>query len=220
MSNPAVIGVISLLIGYLCGNFVSGYFIGKKDHVDLRQKGSGNIGTTNTFRVLGIKAGIITFILDAMKAIVATWIVYGIFHTMVNADMLHWFQMLGAFGAVLGHDFPFFMHFKGGKGIATSAGMIIAIYPQVLPGLLAIFIIIVAISRYVSLGSIICAVSLFIEVVLFGQLGLLNFPEHMLPWVYVVTAMAALLAIWRHKANIGRLLAGNENKVHLKKKKE
>ena len=164
--------VISLLIGYCFGMFLSGFFYGKMKDVDITKHGSGNVGTTNTLRILGVKAGAITLILDALKAVFAALVCYLIFHNMVESESTVRLLMLyGGFGAVLGHDFPFYMHFKGGKGIATSMGMLLVAFPVTLPFCFACFIIVVALTRYVSLGSILTAITFFTATLIFGLNG-------------------------------------------------
>ena len=116
--------VVSLLIGYIFGMFVSGFFLGKSKHVDLREKGSGNVGTTNTARVRGLKYGAITLLCDCLKPVLASLVVWLIFGR-AYAGHIRLLILYASFGAVLGHDFPAFMKFKGGKGVATSVGLIL-----------------------------------------------------------------------------------------------
>ncbi len=212
MTNPWIAGILAALIGYLCGNLLSGYLIGKKEHVDITKEGSGNVGTTNTFRVLGKAAGAITLVMDILKAIVAVLLVRLILTPYYEESTVRMFCLIAAVFAVLGHDFPFYMHFKGGKGIATSTGMILALFPQTFPLCLVVMVATVAITRYVSLGSILCACLFFIQVVVFGQMGLLSFAKEDLLWVYLLTFFVAALAVWRHKSNIDRLIHHTENR--------
>ncbi len=213
MTNPWIAGILSALIGYLCGNLLSGYLIGKKQHVDLTKQGSGNVGTTNTFRVLGKAAGAVTLVMDILKAVVSVLIVRFLTGPFYEAHTVRMFCLIGAFFAVLGHDFPFYMHFKGGKGIATSTGMILCLFPQTFPLCLAVMVVTVAVTRYVSLGSVLCAVLFFVQAIVFGQMGLLSFASEDLPWVYLICAAVSGLALWRHRSNIMRLLNHTENKI-------
>ncbi len=211
--------VLSCVIGYLCGNLLSGYFIGKRQHVDLRKEGSGNVGSTNTLRVLGVKAAVITLILDISKAFIAVGIAYALFHTRASHPSVQACMLLAGFFAVIGHDFPFYMGFKGGKGVATTGGMIICLFPQTLPVLLPALILIVWITKYVSLASCTCAVLFFIQVVIFGKLGWLHFDAEVMPLVYAIAFAAAAIILLKHRSNIKRLLSGTENKISFHSKK-
>lgn len=210
---------ICLVIGYIFGLFQTGYIYGKAHNIDIRQQGSGNAGTTNALRTLGWKAGLITFIGDLGKAMLAMLAAWLLFHEKYP-DGIKLLEMYAGFGAVLGHNFPFYLKFKGGKGIACTSGFILAFCPLMAPICLILFIGAVAITRYVSLGSILVVVSFFIQLIVFGQMGLLRVAPDLLPEVYVVGGLFTLLALWRHRANIKRLLSGTENKLSLHKSKE
>ena len=161
--------VISVGIGYLCGMFLSGFLYGKKENVDLRKVGSGNVGTTNTMRNLGVKAGILTLIGDVCKVFMAMVIVWLIFRNRYP-DSVKVLELYAGVGCILGHDFPAYMKFKGGKGIACTGGLLIGFCPLAVPISLGIFILVVAITRYVSLGSILGVISLDIQIIVFGQM--------------------------------------------------
>ncbi|MGN0142703.1 MAG: glycerol-3-phosphate 1-O-acyltransferase PlsY [Roseburia sp.] len=208
--------VIATVIGYAFGLIQTGYFYGKKHGVDIRTQGSGNAGTTNTLRVLGWKAGLVTFLGDLFKAIIAVLLVKLIFRTSYP-EGVKILELYAGFGAVLGHNFPFYLKFKGGKGIACTSGMILAVCPIAAPICLVLFIAAVGITRYVSLGSILVVVSYLIQVIVFGQLGYLHLDASYLPEFYIVSACFTVMALWRHKANIKRLLTGTENKFGMKK---
>lgn len=210
---------ICLAIGYILGLFQTGYIYGKAHNIDIRQQGSGNAGTTNALRTLGWKAGLVTFIGDLGKAMLAMLAAWLLFHEKYS-DSVKLLEMYAGFGAVLGHNFPFYMKFKGGKGIACTSGFILAFCPLMAPICLILFIGAVVITRYVSLGSILVVVSYFIQLVVFGQMGWLGVASDLLPEVYVVGGLFTLLALWRHRANIKRLLSGTENKLSLHKTKE
>ena len=210
---------ISLLIGYFFGMFLSGFFIGKSKDVDIRTKGSGNVGTTNTMRILGLRVGAITLLLDSLKCILALLVVWALFHTR-QPEHIRLLMLYGAFGAILGHDFPVFMKFKGGKGIATSFGMLIVLYPQFLPVCVLLFAIAVGATRFVSLGSILAAAAVIVQVIVFGQMGLLSYPAADLLEAQVITVVIGVLAIYLHKGNIKRLLSGTENKLSFKSKRD
>lgn len=208
--------VIALIIGYVFGLFQTGYLYGKSQGIDIRKEGSGNAGTTNSLRVLGAKAGIITFAGDLFKAIFAVLIVKAIFGN-TYPDAIKILELYAGFGAVLGHNFPFYLNFKGGKGIACTSGMILAVFPLSAPICLVLFIGSIAITRYVSLGSILVVVSYLIQVLIFGQMGYLHIDAVYLPEFYIVSACFTAMGLWRHRANIKRLLNGTENKLGMKK---
>lgn len=208
--------VIALAIGYVFGLFQTGYLYGKSQGIDIRKEGSGNAGTTNSLRVLGAKAGIITFAGDLFKAIFAVLVVKAIFGN-TYPDAIKILELYAGFGAVLGHNFPFYLNFKGGKGIACTSGMILAVFPLSAPICLVLFIGSIAITRYVSLGSILVVVSYLIQVLIFGQMGYLHIDAAYLPEFYIVSACFTVMGLWRHRANIKRLLNGTENKLGMKK---
>ncbi len=212
-----VIRFIALAIGYVIGAFQTGYFYGKAHGIDIREHGSGNAGATNTLRTLGKKAGAITFLGDCLKGVGAILLVTHFFGASFSGDP----RILGLYaglGAVLGHNFPFYLKFKGGKGIACTAGVVFAICPQVVPSCLAAFIICLWLTRYVSLGSILMAALFMIQVVEFNMMGVLGVPAENILEYDILAIVFGVLAIWRHKANIERLLNGTENKIGSKKK--
>ncbi len=211
--------IIALVIGYGFGLFQTGYIYGKKHGVDIRTQGSGNAGTTNTLRVLGWKAGLVTFLGDLFKAIFAVLLVKFLFQNQYPQE-IKILELYAGFGAVLGHNFPFYLKFKGGKGIACTSGMILAVCPIAAPICLVLFIAAVGITRYVSLGSILVVTSYLIQVIVFGQLGYLHLEGAALVEFYVVSACFTAMALWRHRANIKRLLNGTENKFGTKKEEK
>ena len=129
-------------------------------------------------------------------------------------------MLYGAFGAILGHDFPVFMKFKGGKGISTSFGMLVVLYPQFLPACILLFAIAVALTKFVSLGSILAAVAVIVQVIIFGQIGLLAYAPSDLLEAQIITVGIGVLAIFLHRNNIKRLLSGTENKLSFKSKRD
>ncbi len=204
--------ILCLLIGYAFGLFQTGYFYGKWKHFDVRQHGSGNTGATNTLRTMGVKAGLVVFIGDCAKTMFAMLVAWLLFRDRYP-DGVRLLEMYAGFGSVLGHNYPFYLKFKGGKGISCTSAFILAFYPPMAPACLLLFIVVVAATKYVSVGSILVVITFFIELVAFGQLGYLGIAESLLPETYVVGAAFSLLAIWRHKDNIKRLIAGEENKL-------
>lgn len=209
----------ALVIGYAFGLFQTGYLYGKSKGIDIRSEGSGNAGTTNSLRVLGVKAGLITFLGDLFKAILAVALVHFLFREKYP-QAVKVLELYAGFGAVLGHNFPFYLKFQGGKGIACTSGMILAVCPLAAPFCLFLFITSIAVTRYVSLGSILVVCSYLAQVLLFGQIGYLGVASEYLLEFYVVSACFTAMGLWRHRANIRRLLTGTENKFGVKKEEK
>ena len=208
--------IVSLIIGYVFGIFQTAYFYGRMNGIDIREHGSGNAGTTNALRVLGKKAGVVVFLGDFFKCFLAVYLVKGIFGGMMP-DSIFLIGVYGATGCVLGHNFPIQLNFRGGKGIACTAGMLAALDPRIAITVVLTFILIVVLTRYVSLGSIIIVCEFVILLIVFGQKGDYGLTQAALNEVYVLGVFLAVMAIWRHRANIVRLLKGTENKIFSKK---
>ena len=206
--------LICVAIGYLFGLFQTGYIYGMINHVDIRKHGSGNAGTTNALRTLGWKAGAITFIGDCLKCVLAVLLVRFIFADSSHVELL---AIYAGLGAVLGHNFPFYLNFKGGKGIASTVGLILAVNPVMFLIVAIVFIAIVWFTQYVSLGSIVIMVLFVIQVVIYGQMDGFGLTDGELYEFYAIAIVLAALAIWRHRANIKRLATGTENKTDLRK---
>ncbi len=204
--------LISLVIGYLFGLITTGYFYAKHVNVDIRKMGSGNIGTTNTFRTLGKKAGIIVFLGDGFKGVFAVLLVWLIFQNRYPQG-IKILEAYAGLGAVLGHNFPVHLKFKGGKGIATTAGMMLAFCPWAVPVCMVLFGLSVFVKRYVSVGSLLVCLGFFVQTIVFGQNGILGAPAQALTEIYVVVGIVCVLGVIRHQSNIKRLLNGTENKV-------
>ncbi|WP_352399481.1 glycerol-3-phosphate 1-O-acyltransferase PlsY [Anaerotignum sp.] len=198
--------IFSLLIGYFIGCISMGFIVGKITKTDLRKKGSGNLGTTNALRVLGFRAGLATFLGDILKGVIAFFICRWLF-----PDNSLLAGVYAGAGAVLGHDFPFYLQFKGGKGIAATIGLVLSLSFVFTPmiGLITfgVGIICVAFSHYISVGSIAFSISIPLSGFFLGM------PEE---GVALFIALA-VLAIWRHKENLKRLKSGTENKFTLHK---
>ena len=214
--------VIALGIGYLFGLFQTGYLYGKSQGIDIRSEGSGNAGTTNSLRVLGIKAGLITFAGDLCKAILAVLLVKVLFRN-AYPDAVKILELYAGFGAVLGHNFPFYLKFKGGKGIAASSGVVISLmlFPKycfmfTVFGIV-FFALVARISRYVSLASLIGMAMFFVEFLIWGFLGWLPLNGTDLVEGTVIVFALAALAFIRHRSNIVRLVHGTERKIGEKK---
>ena len=206
--------IICLAIGYVCGLLQTGYLVGKMNHVDIRKEGSGNAGSTNALRVLGWKAGAMTFAGDVIKCLAAVLIARYLYRDTQYVPLL---AMYAGMGATLGHNFPFYLKFKGGKGIAVLAGLILATGLVMVPIPLSAFLIAVLLTRYVSLGSLLASSMFFLEVLFYGQLGGFGMACRYRMELYVLVFLLMVLAWVRHKENIKRLLAGTENPFRSKK---
>lgn len=189
------------MLAYLVGSIPSGLLIGKLFyHKDIRQFGSKNIGATNAYRVLGLKAALAVFLCDAAKGAIGAWL----FSFDQNL------MLLGGILAMAGHNWPIFLRFKGGRGVATGLGVLIFLTPAVSAICFALWAVIVYFTKFVSLGSIVAAAFVPILMILFGE-----------PLSYVIFGtVAALFVIFRHRENIGRLLAGKELKVERTKQED
>ena len=207
--------IICLVIGYVFGLFQTAYFYGKAHGIDIRQHGSGNSGTTNALRVLGTKAGLIVFAGDCIKCILVVIVTRLIFGA---SDIIYVLCIYAATGAILGHNFPFYMNFKGGKGIAATAGLILSIHPYFIPMGVLLFFGTFLVTHYVSLGSLLVYAGLMIEIVIVGQSGIFGLSQVQLYEMYAVVAFLTVMAYWRHRENIVRLLRGNERKTYLFRK--
>ena len=208
--------IASLVIGYLFGIIQTAYIYGKMNGIDIREHGSGNAGTTNALRVLGKKAGAIVFAGDFLKCFLAIHLVQIIFKNSA-ADILPLIGLYGATGCILGHNFPVQLNFRGGKGIACTAGLLAAFDVRIGVIALLTFLAIVIATRYVSLGSMVIVTEFALFIIVFGQLGLYHMAQAPLIELYVLAAFLAGMAIYRHRANIVRLLNGTENRIFEKK---
>lgn len=213
---------LSLLFAaaYLLGSIPFGLIISRAKGVDIRKHGSGNLGATNVGRVLGRRWGALVFILDAGKGALAAGLA-GFLIARSDAPWISsrpahvdWLLLGAGLCCLLGNIAPFYLGFKGGKGVAASLGFVLGVYPYLtLPGLAAgaVWLITVKISRYVSLGSILAACALPIAFVAAARLSSWTLAEHY-PLFCLAVAMA-ILVLLRHRSNIARLLAGTENRV-------
>ena len=209
--------VICLFIGYVFGLFQTAYFYGKTKGIDIRKYGSGNAGTTNALRVLGTKAGLIVFAGDCLKCIIAVCITRALFSTG-HPENIYLLCLYTGAGSIIGHNFPFYMGFKGGKGIAATAGLYLSLNPVMTLVAVVLFGGAVGATRYVSLGSILVSIWLPVGTILFGQQGKWGLSQGHLYELYAITIFLCLMAIFRHRKNIGRLLNGTESKLGQKAK--
>ena len=193
-----VINLLTLLTGYLLGSISTGVVLSRLfAKTDIRSQGSGNAGTTNMLRVLGRKMALLTFIGDMLKGIIAVFIGKWLIGGELGG-------LLGVVGAVLGHYYPLYFGFKGGKGIATSFGSLLFVFPVQALLAFAVFLILVAVTHYVSVGSIAAAITLPLLIVI------TRFQE---PTLWIITVCIGASVVWRHRANIKRLMNHTENKL-------
>jgi glycerol-3-phosphate acyltransferase PlsY len=219
--------ILTALAAYLLGSIPTGFLVAKAKGVDIRAVGSGNIGATNAMRVLGKPAGIFILLADAAKGFAACYLGIFIFMYFVSQlnglhstadsnsnpiekaiDSFVYFPIIAGIFAVLGHNYTCWLKFKGGKGIATTTGVYLALAPWAVLIALGVFLLAVLVTRYVSVGSISGAVALVAAVWIL--------PPHNVFLGIVTTALGAL-AIYKHKSNIQRLIAGTENRLGRKK---
>jgi glycerol-3-phosphate acyltransferase PlsY len=225
-----------VIIGYLLGSIPFGLLVSKAKGIDIRQHGSGNIGATNVTRVLGKGPGYTVFLLDALKGFISVLIghhlavTHSITFTEVSQIGIHegiyrntYFERLpesigaisAAIACIIGHNFPVWLRFKGGKGMATSAGVLIGMMPLTAATCMLLWVITFLTTRYVSLASIVASIALPTSTMVFLLLGYVH------GWPYFYFAVAAcVLAVWRHRSNIVRLANGTENRFVKKPKAE
>jgi acyl phosphate:glycerol-3-phosphate acyltransferase len=199
MSTLGVAAFIAmLLLAYLAGSIPFGVVVGKVFyHVDVREHGSGNVGTTNVFRVLGKKAGVVVFVCDMLKGFVPAFIAAYFFNP--------WLAILIAAAPVVGHMYSVFLKGRGGKGVATGAGVVLALVPLAFGIIIVVWLLLILITRYVSLASLVATLLVPVFVFALGD-----------PLPYEIAAVLVTVGIfWAHRGNIRRLIAGNENRVKL-----
>jgi glycerol-3-phosphate acyltransferase PlsY len=200
-----------VVISYLIGSMPTALWVGKAFYgIDIREHGSGNSGATNTFRVLGKKAGTMVLLIDVMKGLTAACLVR--YLTFVDLSTVRFvnLQLLFGLAAVLGHIFPIYANFKGGKGIATLLGMVIGIHYLSAVVCILLFVVLLFSTRYVSLSSILAAVA-------FPLIAIFIYKNEE-PFFVAFGVAAAIMVVLTHQKNIVRLVAGNENKAKLLKK--
>jgi acyl phosphate:glycerol-3-phosphate acyltransferase len=211
MIFPAIL--FEILVAYLLGSVPTAVWVGRMFYgIDVRQHGSGNAGATNVIRVLGYKAGIPVLLVDVLKGWLAVQI--GVWFPVpgLSPDAITYLRIGLALAAVLGHVFPFWAGFRGGKGVGTLAGVGISLYPMALLIVLAVFIAVLAVTRYVSLSSILA--SLLFPLVVYFITGVRH------PGLLGLSALIALFVPATHHKNIRRLLKGEERKFDFSRKKD
>ena len=201
-----------ILLCYLIGSFPSGYLVGKSQGIDIRQHGSGNIGATNVLRVMGKKWGYLVFFSDSLKGFIAVKV--GVWLASSAGAEATLAAVVAGICCIIGHNYTVWLRFKGGKGIATSIGVLLAIVPTMIVLIvLVVWLAVFLVWKYVSLASICAALSLPVAV-----LALFPFVAHGNYWVLMVFSLiVAALAVWRHRPNIDRLLQGKENRFGTKR---
>jgi len=193
---------------FLLGSIPTGYLVARVKGIDIRQHGSGNIGATNVLRTLGKPLGIFVFVIDALKGFAAVWLP----HFFVTAPVPEWLPVAAAVAAIVGHNYTPWLGFRGGKGIATSAGVLLALMPWAVMAIAIVWFVVFSATRYVSLASMSTAAALPVAVALlwhFGAGGNLS--------LLVFALLISALAIWRHRSNIRRLRDGTEPRIERKK---
>jgi len=206
---PVLTYILTALTGYLLGSIPTGFLVAKARGIDIRTVGSGNIGATNAFRILGKRAGIFVLLVDALKGWVAVQVVAPLVAQAIPGAPEVYLRITAGIAVILGHNFTCWLRFKGGKGIATSAGVLVALVPWALLIILGIWIILFLLTRYVSVGSIAASFALPFAT---------WFAQGHDPGLTAVTGAMAALAIYKHRRNIQRLLDGTENRIEFKKK--
>jgi len=204
--------VLFCLVSYLIGSFSSAVWIGKWFFgIDVREHGSKNAGATNTFRVLGYKAGIPVFILDVLKSFISVNFIIFIPEIITYSEIYYGIKILFGICAVTGHIFPIYTRFKGGKGVASMLGLVIALQPTAAGITFAVFIFVFLITRIVSLSSISAAIASPIIIYLLEKNDSLT--------LTIFSLIATVIIIFTHKLNIKRLIAGEEKKISFRKNK-
>lgn len=206
-----------LFIGYLLGLIQSSYIMGKTKKMDIREHGSGNAGTTNALRVMGLKAGLIVFLGDFFKALIPCLIIRKLFGD-AQSGLVYIYIFYTGLGVILGHNYPFYLGFKGGKGVASTVGVLGAVDPRLLFACVLTFLGIAALTRFVSLASIFMMLVFMGLCFFFSARGDYGLVRGELLEFRVLAAVIGLQSIYRHKENIKRLLGGSENKLHFSKK--
>ncbi len=211
--------IISIILGYVCGLFPTGSLIGRTHEKDITQEGSGNTGMTNSIRVLGWRAGILVFVGDFIKTtipIVVIWLIY----RNIYPDFVKLLMLYAGVGAILGHNFPFYAKFKGGKGIVCSIATIILFDWRIAPICTALFFATVIPTYYMSVGSLSILAGFFVQTIVFGQLGILHIASQYLVETYILAGIMTAVGFFMHRENLQRLANGTERKFQPNKNKK
>lgn len=201
-----------LMASYLLGSIPSSVWLGKiLFGVDVRAHGSGNAGATNTFRILGYKTGLSVLFFDIAKGWFPVFAVASLLKWNIPTEYIIYLQIMAGLLAVIGHVYPIYIGFKGGKGVATLAGMALGLFPLAFLSSLMVFILTIMITKYVSLGSMLAAIS-------FPVFLIFVFKNDSLPLI-TLGVLASVFIIFTHRSNIKKLIQGTENKFSIKKSK-
>ena len=217
MNQLIVLRFVCLAIGYAFGLFQTAYILGKSKGIDIREHGSGNAGTTNAMRIMGTKAGLTVFLGDMLKSLFALLLV-GFLFGHSHPEAVYLLKVWTFAGVVLGHDYPFYMNFRGGKGVAVVAGFIFGFHWTFIPTGILLFFVPYLTTKYVSLGSLLLYLGTFIQLVIEGCTGMFGNLGPMLPEIIIIQGILTFMAWYRHRENIGRLLAGKERKTYIFKR--
>ena len=220
MTDPVIGRLICIAVGYLFGLIQTSYILGKIHGIDIRQYGSGNAGLTNSLRVMGKKAAAIVFIVDAAKAVIPM-LLMAKYLGAAHPELTEMFKMYTGMGVILGHNFPFYMKFKGGKGIMATGGICIGMGLTYFITCGITFFGVFFATHYVSLGSLLMYICFVITTIVCGQMGQFGMgqmPQANLYEMYAIAVFLAAMAFYRHRANIKRLVTGTERKTYLTKK--
>lgn len=199
--------LLAIVAGYLLGSCPNGLLIGRARGVDIRLHGSGNIGATNVLRVVGKKWGYLVFFLDSLKGFLAVRLAYELAAATPPGLHQEWVGITAAVSCILGHTFSVWLKFRGGKGVATSAGVLLGLMPIAVISVFLVWVILYRVTRYVSLASITAAISLPPFVALYLHLRFLHGSSLLLFSILIATVV-----VWRHRSNIHNLLHGTEHR--------
>ena len=208
--------IIALIVGYAFGNIPSGYLYAKSQGVDIYHSGSGNPGSTNVLRTLGKKAGATVLLMDIAKTVVPIFFLHLLWKELPY-DQGGLLTLFTGFGVVLGHNYPCIPGLKGGKGVACTGAMLLCFHFGYTLGLLAVFLLICFITRYVSLGSILAMILFFLTMLFFGKSGFFPVSEETYSRVCMLCFLLAAFGVFQHRSNIRRLFNGTENRFGSKK---
>ena len=207
-----LLALLIILAGYLVGSFPSGYLAARIAGRDIRKEGSGNIGATNVLRVLGKRYGYPVFFLDTFKGFMAARVtLFAVSRMPVARDYAELYACLAATACIIGHSFPIWLKFKGGKGVATSAGAFLGLVPLAAIPAFIIWIVVFETTRYVSVASVIASISVPVMIAILVRMKMTQGAV----FLYFASALA-LLVVWRHRANFSRLLKGTEQRFDRK----
>lgn len=201
----------SAFLGYLLGSCPNGFLIARSRGIDIREHGSGNIGATNVLRILGKKCGYLVFFLDALKGFLAVVIAH---YLAAKAGVTRWelIGITGGLACILGHTFPVWLQFRGGKGVATSAGVLLGLMPVAVASVFLVWLILFKVTRYVSVASIAAATALPVFVAFYLYRHIISGPS-LLPFSILIAGVV----VWRHRSNLGRLWHGTEERFASKR---